>query len=263
MKGAGSGAGPDQNRIEGSSPNDEDAESKRVAIRSMFNRVSSRYDLLNRVLSFGMDGSWRRSAVKAMALQRGDRALDVACGTGDLALEATRSLGDGVVVGIDFAQAMLEIGRGKSKEQKKGGGAVQFITAAAEKLPFADDVFAASAIAFGIRNVPDRRSAIAEMARTVKPGGRVVVLELTTSSRGLMAWLVTAYTRAVLPIIGGTLSRGEAYRYLSTSMDSFPEPGDFIREMEGAGLCEVIAKQMILSPAWVFSGKVPPRSVGR
>lgn len=233
-----------------------DVESRRIAVRSMFNRVSGRYDLLNRLLSFGMDGMWRKQAVNAMALQPGDRALDVACGTGDLAREAVRSLGDGFVAGIDFAPAMLAIGQGKCRK-KRGGGAVQFINAAAERLPFADGVFAASAIAFGIRNVPDRHAALTEMARTVRPGGRVVVLELTTSSRGAMARLVKAYTSLVLPVIGGTLSRAEAYQYLSTSMDGFPEPDVFLREMESVGLTAVSAKQMVFSPAWVFAGRVP------
>ncbi len=240
-----------------------EVESRRQAVRKMFNRVSGRYDLLNRVLSLGMDGAWRRYAVRQMALSPGDRALDVACGTGDLGLEAVRNFPGCRVVGIDFASAMLDIGRAKL-ERLGREASHRFANAAAENLPFRDDIFAASAIAFGIRNVPDRRAALLEMKRTVRPGGRVVVLELTMSTTpGMTTFLVNLYARAVLPLIGGALSKGDAYQYLSTSMDSFPEPADFVGEMESAGLAGVVARRMFLSPAWVFTGTVPPPAPSR
>ncbi len=235
---------------------DSRAESKRRAIRTMFNRVSARYDLLNRVLSLGMDGFWRKAAVDSMALRRGDRALDVACGTGDLTIEMARPSRGASAVGIDFASAMLEIGRAKCDALAAGGG-TRFVSAAAEALPFPANRFSAAAIAFGIRNVPDRSRALTEMIRAVRPGGKVVVLELTTSSHGAASRAINLYVRSVLPLVGGTLSKGDAYRYLSLSMNSFPEPEAFVRELEEAGLESVTAKRMFLSPAWVFSGTVP------
>jgi len=218
--------------------------------------VSGRYDLLNRVLSLGMDGAWRKSAVDSMALRPGDRALDVACGTGDLTLEMVRPSRGVEAVGIDFASAMLDIGRTKCTA---GGAAdkTRFVTAAAEALPFTADRFSAAAIAFGIRNVPDRSAALSEMIRAVRPGGKVVVLELTTSSHGVSSRAINFYVRAILPLVGGTLSKGDAYRYLSLSMSSFPDPEQFAGEMEESGLESVTAKRMFFSPAWVFSGTVP------
>ena len=232
----------------------EEVRSQREAVRSMFNIVSPRYDLLNRLLSLGLDGSWRRRAVREMRLGPADHVLDVACGTGDLALEAARTPGLGRVVGVDFATGMLEIARGKTARPEPGGQ-VLFATGAAESLPFRSGAFGAAGIAFGIRNVPDRIAAIREMARVVRSGGRVVVLELTTT-RGVTRSFTNLYVRLMLPLLGGLLSRKEAYRYLSESMRSFPEPGAFLEEMRSAGLEDVSAARMTPSPAWIFTGRV-------
>ncbi len=230
-------------------------QTQRQAVRSMFDRVSGRYDLLNRLLSFGLDGGWRRRAVQEMELPSAGSMLDVACGTGDLGLEASRSMKGGRVVGVDFASAMLALG--KRKGERPGSPRMEFLSGAAEALPFGDNTFDAVGIAFGIRNIPERTAALSEMKRVVRPGGRIVILELTTARQGLIPRLVRLYTRFVLPIVGRILSKGEAYEYLSSSMDAFPPPESFLKELGAAGLEDVSSRPLPLSPTWIFAGTVP------
>lgn len=227
-------------------------EEQRAAVRTMFDRVSGRYDLLNRLLSFGLDVRWRREAIRGAGLGAGDRFLDVACGTGDLGLEAAGSAEGVGVLGVDFSSLMLRRARGKSE-----GRRVVLAAGAAERLPVPEGAFAAAGIAFGIRNVPDRRAALAEMARAVRPGGRVVVLEFTTSGSGAVERVVDFYLRGVLPRIGGLFSSRGAYRYLAASMSAFPPPETFVREMESAGLEDVRGRRLRPAPTWLYVGTRP------
>jgi len=230
-------------------------ERQRAAVREMFDRVSGRYDLLNRVLSLGLDVGWRREAVRRMRVERGARVLDVACGTGDLSLEAARAASGGTVLGIDFSGPMLR--RARRKTGSPSAGRVFFVEAAAERLPVRDRSFDASGIAFGIRNVPDRARALLEMARAVRPGGRVVVLELGPPSSGPLGALVAFYLGRIVPLLGGSCSSLAAYRYLADSMRAFPSPDLFGKEMEDAGLVDVSIVPLSPSPAWIAAGTVP------
>ncbi|MGD9695642.1 MAG: bifunctional demethylmenaquinone methyltransferase/2-methoxy-6-polyprenyl-1,4-benzoquinol methylase UbiE [Thermoleophilia bacterium] len=205
-------------------------------VRQMFDRIAPRYDLLNRTMTAGLDGRWRRAAAAAADLAAGERALDVCCGTGDLALAlADRVTGSGEVVGIDFSEEMVARAGAKGAAH---GGPLSFQVGDALDLPFPDDAFDAAAVAFGIRNVDDLDRGIAEMARVVRPGGRVVILEITTPPR-LRAFYGLWFDR-VVPRLGRVLGRdGAAYSYLPASVKRFPEPRALAAHMARAGLTDV------------------------
>jgi demethylmenaquinone methyltransferase / 2-methoxy-6-polyprenyl-1,4-benzoquinol methylase len=202
----------------------------------MFDRIAPRYDLLNRAMTAGFDGRWRRAAAAAADLAAGDRALDCCTGTGDLAFElADRVTSSGQVVGLDFAERMLALAREKAAAR---GAPVEFTAGDALALPFPDDGFDAATVAFGIRNVSDLDRGLAEMSRVVRPGGRVVILEITTPRR-LRRFYELWFERAV-PRLGRLLGRdGAAYSYLPASVRRFPEPPALAARMAAAGLTDV------------------------
>jgi demethylmenaquinone methyltransferase / 2-methoxy-6-polyprenyl-1,4-benzoquinol methylase len=202
----------------------------------MFDRIAPRYDLLNRAMTAGLDGRWRRAAAAAADLAAGDLALDVCTGTGDLALElAHRTTPSGEVVGVDFAEEMIARARAKAARR---GSAARFAAADALALPFDDGAFDAATVAFGVRNLDDLDAGLAEMARVVRPGGRVVVLEITTPAR-LRRFYGLWFDR-VVPRLGRVLGRdGAAYAYLPASVRRFPEPPELAARMEAAGLRDV------------------------
>lgn len=205
-------------------------------VRAMFDRIAPRYDLLNRTMTVGIDGRWRDAAAAAADLAAGDRALDCCTGTGDLAFAlAERVTPLGSVVGIDFSEAMIAQATRKGVER---GSHVDFQVGDALALPFPDDHFAAATVSFGIRNVADLDAALAEMARVVRPGGKVVVLEITTPSR-LRAFYRLWFDR-IVPQMGRLLGRdGAAYSYLPASVRRFPEPPELAARMAAAGLGDI------------------------
>lgn len=203
-------------------------------IASMFGSIAGRYDLLNFVMTLGQDQRWRRRATQAANLHPGDTALDVATGTGDLALELAGQVNPGGrVIGVDFAAPMLQIARTKGAHSHLP---VQFQEADALALPFASDTFNAVTCAFGLRNMADRPAALAEMTRVTRAGGRIVILELTPPRTPLTAW----YMSTVLPALGQLLAGSrEAYTYLPHSAQSFPGPAELATMMARAGLQDV------------------------
>lgn len=202
----------------------------------MFDRIAPRYDLMNRLMTGGLDGRWRRLAAGAADVSLGSKALDVCTGTGDLALELADRVGPtGMVVGVDFAEQMLD--RARLKACAKGAPAT-FEAADALDLPFGDDTFDAATVAFGARNLADLDGGLAEMARVVRPGGRVVVLEITTPQR-LRALHALWFDRLV-PRVGGLIGGDRAaYGYLPASAKRFPTPPDLAALMTRAGLTDV------------------------
>jgi len=202
----------------------------------MFDRIARVYDLMNRVMTAGMDRSWRERAADLARVEAGDRALDVATGTGDLALALARRVGtDGEVVGSDFSQEMLELAR------KKAGAApgLRFEQANALDLPYAGDSFDAATVGFGARNFADLPRGLAEMTRVVRPGGRVVVLEITTPQRPPLSLFFRLWFDRVVPALGRVAGDSDAYSYLPNSVRRFPGPEGLAEVMAGAGLRDV------------------------
>ncbi len=209
-------------------------------IQAMFSSIAPRYDLLNRLLSFGRDRYWRRFAVSQLPVLEAGMFLDVATGTGDIAIEiAKQHTPDTKVIGIDFSDQMLELGR---KKIIKMGYQEQIDLRFGDvtSLPFEDKTFDATIIAFGIRNVVDYRRGIYEMTRVVKDGGKVVILEFTNSQNRFLKWPYYIYFTKVLPIIGEIISgRKGAYKYLPNSVLDFPDSEELKKTMEEIGLQEV------------------------
>ena len=197
-------------------------------VEAMFDRIASVYDLMNSVMTAGMHQRWRERAVDLAGTPK--RALDVATGTGDLAI-ALRDRG-AQVVGVDFAEKMLEIAR-----QKAPG--IDFRTGNALALDFSDNEFDAATVGFGARNFDDLDRGLSEMARVVRPGGRVVVLEITTPQRPPLSWFFKAWFDSVVPLIGRIAGDPDAYEYLPNSVKRFPEPRDLAARMVGAGMEDV------------------------
>ncbi len=201
----------------------------------MFDRIADRYDLLNRLLSLGIDQAWRRKTVAAMGLPASGRALDLATGTADLAILIAETHPTVLVEGVDPSVKMLDVGRGKIARSGLAER-VTLRTGLAEALPFDDRSFDATSIAFGIRNVPDRPKALREMARVTRPSGRVVILELSEPRGGFLGPLARFHVHSVVPFLGGLVSGSREYRYLQRSIAAFPPSKDFARTMDEAGL---------------------------
>jgi demethylmenaquinone methyltransferase/2-methoxy-6-polyprenyl-1,4-benzoquinol methylase len=221
-------------------------------VRAMFDRIAPRYDLLNRAMTAGLDGRWRRAAAAAADVAAGDRALDVCTGTGDLAFAlADRVTPSGEVVGVDFAERMLD--RARAKAEHRPG--IRFEAADALDLPFADDAFDAATVAFGIRNVDDLDRGLAEMARVVRPGGRVVILEITTPAR--MRRFYELWFDRVVPRLGRMLGRdAAAYAYLPASVRRFPGPPELAARMAAAGLRDIRWRPLAFGIVAIHHGRV-------
>ena len=207
----------------------------------MFDRIARVYDRMNAVMTAGLDRRWRERAADLAVVSPGDRALDVATGTGDLALELARRVAPGgEVVGADFSEAMLEIARTKAPAGPDSGGAtVRFEAANALALPYDDDSFAAATVGFGARNFADLRGGLAEMARVVAPGGRVVVLEITTPTRPPLSTLLRVWFDHIVPALGRLAGDPDAYEYLPNSVRRFPGPEQLAAILYESGLRDV------------------------
>ncbi len=205
---------------------------KAERVRRMFSSIAHRYDLNNRVHSFGLDQAWRRAAVRAAQPKSTDTVLDIACGTGDLSLAFLRH-GVGSVIGVDFTPAMVDIARQKSAGREH----ISFEVGDAQALRFADASFDVVSIAFGIRNVQDPRRAIAEFARVLRPGGRLVVLEFAEPAVPLVRALHRWYTHTLMPRTAALIAgdREGAYAYLPRSVETFLNPQELGAAIGGAG----------------------------
>jgi demethylmenaquinone methyltransferase/2-methoxy-6-polyprenyl-1,4-benzoquinol methylase len=194
----------------------------------MFDRIAPVYDAMNRVMTAGLDRSWRRLAVQAV-VQPGDRVLDACCGTGDLAIAAERE--GGVVTGLDFSPGMLERARRKSDT-------VTWVEGDLLALPFDDDSFDSATVGFGVRNVADLEAAIAELRRVLRTGGRLAILEIT-QPRGVLKPFFSLWFDRIVPLLGKVLPGGKAYTYLPASVRRFPGAEDLAALMDRHGFGDV------------------------
>jgi demethylmenaquinone methyltransferase / 2-methoxy-6-polyprenyl-1,4-benzoquinol methylase len=204
-------------------------------VRAMFDRIAGLYDRMNTVMTAGLHHQWRRRAANLAALEPGGRALDVATGTGDLAVELCSRVGpSGEVVAVDFSERMLELAR-----QKAAGLPIRFDVANALSLPFGAGEFDAATVGFGARNFSDLDRGVREMVRVVRPGGRVVVLEITTPTRAPLSTFFDLWFDRAVPALGRVAGDSEAYSYLPSSVRRFPGPDDLAGVMWRAGLNNV------------------------
>ena len=191
-------------------------------VQRMFDRIAPVYDLMNRVMTMGLDQRWRRKTVKAV-VEPGDRVLDAACGTGDLAIIAAKA--GGVVTGLDFSERMLDRARRKAPELKWVRGDLL-------ALPFEDESFDSATVGFGVRNVADLAAGIEQLRRVLRPGGRLAILEIT-QPRGPLRIFYSLWFDRIVPLLGKILPGGEAYTYLPASVRRFPGPDDLAAQLTG------------------------------
>jgi demethylmenaquinone methyltransferase / 2-methoxy-6-polyprenyl-1,4-benzoquinol methylase len=224
-------------------------------IREMFDAIAPRYDLLNRLLSFGIDKRWRSFAVGQLRIPEGGRVLDMATGTGDVALEiAARTPSSVRIVGEDFTQGMLVLGKSKVAGSPFRDR-IFLVNAPCESIPHPSSSFDGVTIAFGIRNVVDRLEGLKEMCRVLKPGGRAVILEFSNPNSRIIRNLYNFYFRRLLPRIGGLISRRSAYQYLPDSVMEFPDQATFKGLMADAGFTAVRHFDLTFGIATVYVGE--------
>ena len=211
------------------------ADDKRSQVERMFDGIAPSYDLLNHLLSFGIDRGWRRKAIGLLAESKPQEVLDVATGTADMAIALRKRLACRVV-GCDISPKMVEVG--KAKVSREGlADAVELCVADSEALPFDSCRFNAATVAFGVRNFANLDKGLGEIARVLRPGGMLVVLEFSTPPGALFRSLYNFYFKNVLPIVGGAVSHDrEAYSYLCRSAMAFPSGKDFERHLSAVGL---------------------------
>lgn len=229
---------------------------KRVAlVKDIFSTITAKYDFLNHLLSLRRDIAWRRFAVSKMHFFQTGRFLDVACGTGDLSIETALHYPSIKITGIDFVAEMVNTGR-KKIITKRLSGQITFLQADALRLPFPDNTFDVTGIAFGIRNIPDRTQALQEMLRVTVPGGQILILEMTFIQNKLLKYLYYLYLNYLLPLLAKIFSTNTAaYYYLADSIMDFPSPVEFVRIMNSAGVINVQKHSLTSGITYLYAGE--------
>ncbi len=208
-------------------------------VRGIFGNIAPRYDLLNILMSFGLDRLWRHATVRMAAVRPGERVLDICAGTGDLALELARQGTAAEVVGSDFTPAMLQVAERKA-ERYHGPSKLRFCLADAQALPFSDESFDVVTVGFGVRNLPDRAANFHEVLRVLRPGGRYLILEFSTPPNRVWRALYRFYNRMMVPFLGGLVAGDrESYQYLDQSILRFPGQEHLAAELRDAGFSDV------------------------
>jgi demethylmenaquinone methyltransferase/2-methoxy-6-polyprenyl-1,4-benzoquinol methylase len=229
-----------------------------LAIRKMFDAIAPTYDILNRLMSLGLDMRWRREAVSFLAEKRGGRFLDIAAGSGDVSLELL-SLNPARIVATDFAPEMLRVFR-KKLEDRRESAAIHLVLCDALRLPFMDASFDGTIVSFGIRNFADREAGLREMLRVLTPGGLSVILELSKPRGALVSGAYNLYAGIGVPLLGRIISRhNDAYRYLPRSIRDFPDREDFLSSMATVGFTETRAHPLTFGAATIYVGRKPLR----
>ena len=230
-------------------------QTKKEEVREMFDNIAPRYDLLNHTLSANIDRIWRRRAVNEVRRANPRRILDVATGTGDLAIALARRIRDVQVMGVDLSEEMLAVARRKV-EARGLDSRIVLERGDAEHLAVGDASVDAATVAFGVRNFGDLAAGLRELARTIKPGGKAVILEFSRPRNRVFRALYEFYSYRILPRIGGLVSRDKrAYEYLPASVGEFPAPAEFLEMMEKAGFRNCRAKSQSFGIAQIYIGE--------
>jgi demethylmenaquinone methyltransferase/2-methoxy-6-polyprenyl-1,4-benzoquinol methylase len=226
-------------------------------VKEIFSTIPERYDFLNHLFSLRRDVAWRRFAARRMGFFRLNRFLDVATGTADLAIETALRHPEIRAIGLDFTEEMMDLGR--DKVARRGLSArIRFLKGNALHMPFSSGSFDAAGIAFGIRNIPNKGTALREMQRVVVPGGQVLVLEMNFPKSPFFRPLYHVYLNTLMPLLTRAVSPNpDAYRYLSDSIMNFPRPEGFKALMEEAGLCRVETHALTLGITYLYVGYKP------
>lgn len=235
-----------------------EVEGKADAVEAMFDDIAPRYDLLNRILSVGIDRYWRSQAVRLLSDEQPARVLDVATGTTDLAIKIERELHPRETVGIDLSAEMLQHGR--EKIDRKGlAPRISLVQGDAADLPFPDASFDAAFVAFGVRNFEDLDAGLGDIRRVLRPGGTLVILEFSRPRTFPIKQLYALYNRHVLPRIGGALSPNQAaYEYLPSSVAAFPDGTAFLQRMQNVGFTDLLWRPLTFGIVSLYRGVVPP-----
>jgi demethylmenaquinone methyltransferase/2-methoxy-6-polyprenyl-1,4-benzoquinol methylase len=235
-------------------PYKEDDAAKKTQVARMFDSISWRYDLLNHLLSVGVDVYWRRRAMRELKALKPTLILDVATGTGDLAIQAVKSLDPDKVIGVDISAGMMEIGR-KKIEAKGLGKKIELRRGDSENLPFEENKFDAVIVAFGVRNFENLEKGLDEMLRVLKPGGKVVVLEFSKPDKFPFREFYGLYFRFVVPIVGRLVSKDKsAYDYLPESIHAFPRGKTFVGILDRLGYKNTACKPLTFGIASIYTG---------
>ncbi|MEG0806874.1 MAG: bifunctional demethylmenaquinone methyltransferase/2-methoxy-6-polyprenyl-1,4-benzoquinol methylase UbiE [Alistipes sp.] len=230
-------------------------QTKKEEVREMFNRIAPNYDLLNHTLSMSIDRLWRRRVVRIVRRCHPQRIVDVATGTGDLAIDLVRHIRDVQVLGVDISERMLDLARCKVVARGLDGRIV-LEEGDAEHLPLLDGAVDVATVAFGVRNFGDLEGGLRELARTIKQGGKVVILEFSRPRNRIFRLLYEFYTFRILPRIGGVISRDkQAYAYLPASVEAFPTPEEFMALMMRAGFSKCRARSQSFGIAHIYIGE--------
>lgn len=245
--------------VENIKPYSPAGESKTEQVRQMFDNIAPAYDFMNRAMTLGIDRCWRREAVKAVATASPRAVLDVATGTGDFAIQIARSLPSATVSGIDLSEGMLAVARDKVSADDDLSRRVTFASGDCLALPYADDTFDAVTVAFGVRNFESLERGYQEMARVLRPGGILAVLELSTPRNRLIRWFYDLYTLHIIPWAGSLKSGdSEAYRYLPRSIAAVPQGDDMLALMRAAGFTDSTARHFTFGTCTLYSATLRP-----
>lgn len=228
---------------------------KKEQIEQMFNNIAPKYDLLNHLLSIGIDKLWRRRMISLVRNHSATKILDVATGTGDVAISMARKIERSNIIGYDLSEGMLKVAQMKI-EKAKLSSQITLIQGEAEKLPFDSDSFDAVTVAFGVRNFHNLNEGVSQMARVLRSGGALYVLEFSTPKNGVWASIYRLYMHNILPAIGSLISKDKkAYKYLPESVDEFPSVEKFITMMNSVGLKNSRAISLMGGVAHIYIGE--------
>lgn len=236
-------------------PYDSDSRPKSEQVRDMFDNIAPAYDFMNRAMTFGIDRRWRRIAVDMVARNPHDSILDIATGTGDLAMLLARRTQARRITGLDLSQGMIDIGRRKI-ERAGLAGRIELICGDSLAMPFADAQFDAITVAYGVRNFADLLAGYREMARVLKPGGTLTVIELCTPTARLVRPLYRLYTRRIIPLMGRLVSKDvRAYSYLPESIAAVPQRAGMTALMEQAGFTDAAWRTLTFGTCAIYTAR--------